>query len=96
MAYNGSALMFGGLVINRTESDVPVATNEVLWLDPGHASSPPKWRVLFNRTLGDDTAPPPRLNAAATIINDTLWIFGGLGNERWGPYLLALCHTLYV
>ncbi|GLI60388.1 hypothetical protein VaNZ11_002398 [Volvox africanus] len=83
VAYRGSVLVFGGLVVNRTESKDPVATNEVIWLEQGSAFSTPVWRVLFNRTRSglNRTVPVPRQNAAAAIFNDTLWIFGGVDND---------------
>lgn len=85
MPYNGSLLVFGGSTYLRTESKSAVATNEVLWLDrTTNTKAPPVWVTLFNRTRPHPDAPPcpaPRHRAAAAVLGDTLWVYGGLDNN---------------
>ncbi|KAG2424642.1 hypothetical protein HXX76_014367 [Chlamydomonas incerta] len=92
LPYRDSVLVFGGSVINKTESKLPVASNEVMWLSLGDAFSAPQWQVLANRTRGEPGSgtPPPRSKAAAAVLNtggpeggggDVLWVYGGLDNS---------------
>ncbi|KAG2432767.1 hypothetical protein HYH02_012899 [Chlamydomonas schloesseri] len=90
LPYNESVLVFGGSIINKTESKLPVASNEVMWLYLGDAFSPPQWQVLANRSRGEpgSGSPPPRSKAAAVVLSprgagtgDVLYIYGGLDNS---------------
>ncbi len=65
----------------RSESRLPVATNDVLLLEWGRGrGARPQWLPLTNRTLRGDAAPVPRQRAAAAVAGEQLWVFGGLDN----------------